>query len=52
LPAGWASGVGMQFQMDIPYNGGSPETVTANVDDVSFVATEFAAPTGLQVTVQ
>lgn len=52
LPAGWASGVGMQFQMDIPYNGGSAEAVTANVDDVSFVATEFAAPTGLQVTVQ
>ncbi len=52
LPAGWASGVGMQLQMDIPSNGGSAETVTANVDEVSFVAAECTAPTGLQVTVR
>jgi hypothetical protein len=39
--------------MDIPYNGGSAETVTANVDEVSFVATESVTPpTRLQATVR
>jgi hypothetical protein len=36
LPLGWASGVGMQLQIDIPYNSGVSKTVDVNYDEISF----------------